>query len=232
MNLGWMFGRFESINFLIVLICINLALRNQLICLSVLLTIGTLIHEAFVFYAWPLLLATMLSKSRSYSYSSSIATFILPIFAACYLLAFGNSAADALGASRGIIHLGAFSIVDILVIPTYVLCLAYLHARFMQLNNYGFNLVSFAPYCSLILFIFGIDYYRWLTILFVCIIFSVYTQSLLSTKEVDKSICINSGFAGIPIAVVAFPFLGPAGVEYAFPAFSDFLILLRILNLL
>ena len=94
MNLGWMFGRFEFINFLIILICINLAVRNQLIYLSVLLTIGTLIHEAFVFYAWPLLLATMVSKSRSYSFSSSIATFMLPVFAACYLLAFGNSAAD------------------------------------------------------------------------------------------------------------------------------------------
>ena len=231
MNLGWMFGRFEAINFLIMLVCINLVVRKKLIYVSVLLAIGTLIHEAFVFYAWPLILAPMLSRSLSYSYKNAIAVLILPSVVAFYLLVFGNSAADALGAYRGLIHLGTFSAIDILVIPAYILSLAYLHAKYLQLNNYDFDIISFSPYLSLMLFIFGIDYYRWLTILFVCIIFSVYTQSLVSKKEGQESTYINGIFPLSLVLFVGFPFLGPAGVEFAFPAFSDFLILFRTFNL-
>ena len=173
----------------------------------------------------------MLSRSLSCSYKNAIAVLILPSVVAFYLLVFGNSAADALGAYRGVIHLGTFSAIDMLVIPAYILSLAYLHAKYLQLNSYDFNIISFSPYFSLVLFIFGIDYYRWLTIFFVCIIFSVYAQSLLSKKEGHEIICINGVFPISLVLFVGFPFLGPVGVEFAFPAFSDFLILFRTFNL-
>jgi hypothetical protein len=222
MNYGWMFGRFEVFNYLIVLICLNLIYTQHILITSILLMIALLIHEASIFYVLPILLA----YSLGYLTYKKVLLVFTPVFCLAFLLAaYGNSSVNALGADREFFEIKPFIYYELIVIFTYISsisALQYIHRSFYK---YDLSLVTVAPYATLLLYFFGVDVYRWITIFFTMTLIAMFIEE--PKQEINATHTkLNKKLLILSLSTLLMSPLGPLGVVHMYPAFTNLLTLL------
>jgi len=229
MNLGWLLGYFETINYGVMVLAIFLIFRNRLFLASLALSVGILIHESFLFVGLPMCAAVLIAKSNNVKLGNLLSLMFVPLGLSVYLLFFGASNIQAMGANRtNLVQPMRFSLIDYSVILLFLGSLFFLHARAFKKMGLRWDALFFAPYIGCTLFLMGVDYMRWISIIFVSVIASIFTASIVHRKQIvwqENSISKAELFA---LAICAFPFLGPLGNTHAFLAFQQILTLIGI----
>jgi hypothetical protein len=183
-------GRFDLVNYLVLLGVIWLALRGAVVAAALGLVAGILIHEAFVLYAAPLGLAVAWRAARRTRTWPGSAARIAPmalaaVAAALAILSFGNSdraAALDVGTGayvwrRGLIEIGThLPPAQIAVLAVSWLALAVIVAASCRGRSDASGVFIAAALCPLALNLFGIDHGRWLTIGFVMLVINLAVQ--------------------------------------------------------
>ena len=131
---------------------------------------------------------------------------------------------SALGANRGLVDTRQFEITDS-VLFLYFFLIIFNHIYVLKKLKLKITFFDIAPYLTLSLFIFGLDYARWIGILFYIVIISIYIR----VKDIKKKSFYKFEFK-ITSFCLAFPFFGPIGIVYAYPIFNNFLQLIEKLN--
>ena len=228
MQIGYTFGRFEHVNFFLILACITLIDKRKYYLSSFLITCGLLIHEAFLIYGIPLIFIYSIEKFKKIDIKKISILFIPVISIALYLVFFGNSEKaallSALGANRGLVDIRQFEISDS-VLFLYLYLIIFNHIYVLKKLKLQITLFDVAPYLSLSLFILGLDYARWIGILFYLVIISIYIR----VKDIKKRSVYKFEFTFSSFCL-AFPFFGPVGIVYAYPIINNFLQLIGRLN--
>jgi hypothetical protein len=246
MQLGWSFGRFEYLNYAIIIFLLLFNDKLNAFIMSLLLCLGVLIHEAFIFYGWPIVFAVLMQTKLKQgdnainSLKETLLVFCIPIGVAVWLFFFGSVDINAMGASRDIIELPTYSFLaksnlitnlshtDVTLI--YCVTVFYIAAIFLlqrtlyKINNHPVDLIFLAPYACLILYFFGIDYMRWTGILFFLVILS--TLYRYAQNEFRNRIPLSPSLV-IQLLILGFPFFGPIGIVNPFPCLRNFFILLE-----
>ena len=221
MQIGYTFGRFEHINFFLILSCITLIDKKKYYLSSILISLGLMIHEAFFIYGIPIIFIYSLEKLKKLDIKKLSVLFLPVIFLAIYLDFYGNSEKaqllSALGANRGFVDIRQFEIIDS-VLFSYLILIISNHVYVLKKLKLKITYFDIAPYLTLLLFIFGLDYARWIGILFYIIIISIYVR----LKSINKKYVDNFEFR-FDSFWLAFPFFGPVGIVYAYPIFNNFL---------
>ena len=219
-QIGYTFGRFEHINFLIIILAINMIEKNKYLFASLALLCGILIHEAFFIYGLPLVFTYALEKFNNFDIKKLSILFIPAILITIFLAFFGNSEKallmSAVGAKRGFFITRSLVESDIAIF-FYVYLIIVNHIYILRRLELQFNLLDLTPYCSLSLFFFGIDFARWIGILFFIVILSIYTRLKNVKPYKDYKFNFNASYI-----FLAFPLLGPIGVIYAYPIITNF----------
>ena len=221
MQFGYTFGRFEQINYLILLLSINLISKKKFYLASIFISFGLLIHEAFLIYGLPLIICKIISRKTSKLRLKQLLIIFLPVsLLSIYLALFGNSQEAsmllAVGASREIIQTRSLMISDIFIFLNIFLILL-THLSIIKKLNLRLTALDYAPYSCLILFFLGIDYARWVGILFFIIFISLYERLKESNFKIRSIIRFN--FSSY---LLAFPLLGPLGIGYSYPLIKNF----------
>jgi hypothetical protein len=228
MQIGYTFGRFEHINFFLIIAGIKLIDKNKYYLSSLIITCGLLIHEAFFIYGVPLILIYSIEKFKKIDIKKISILFIPVISFAIYLAFYGNSEKaallSALGANRGLVDIRQFEITDS-VLFLYLYLIIINHIYILKNLKLKITYFDFAPYLTLSLFILGLDYARWIGILFYLIIISIY----IKVKDIKKQSVYKFELRFTSICL-AFPFFGPIGIVYAYPVFNNFLQLIGRIN--
>ena len=229
MNLGWLIGYFETINYGVMVLAIFLIFRNRLFLASLALSVGILIHESFLFVGLPLCAAVFVTKSNNLKLANLLSLMFVPLGLSIYLLFFGASNIQAMGASRTTLFQPMhFSLIDYSISLLFLGSLFFLHARAFKMMGLRWDALFFAPYIGCALFLMGVDYMRWISIIFVSVIASIFSASMVHRQQIvwqENSIGRAELFA---LVLCAFPFLGPLGNTHAFLAFHQILTLIGI----
>lgn len=229
MNLGWLLGYFETINYGVMVLAIFLTFRNRLFLASLALMVGILIHESSLFVGLPICAAVLFTKSNKVKLGDLLSLMFVPLGVSVYLLLFGASNIQAMGANRtDIFQPMRFSLIDYSVTLIFLGSLLFLHVRTFKIMGLRWDALFFAPYIGCALFLMGVDYMRWISIIFVSVIISIFLASLVHRPQIvwqENSIGKAELFA---LSICAFPFLGPLGNTQAFLAFRQILTLIGI----
>lgn len=243
MQLGWCFGRFEYLNYSIIILFLLLKDRLNNFVISCLLSMGVLIHEAFIFYGWPiiavLLIQTKCNKNNGWTnYLEIIGIFFMPICIALWLLFFGNLEAHAMGASRGIFeiptcyflttnnlipyisYLDIFSIYVVSIF--YIITIFFFQRNIYKLNKQPLDLMFLAPFFCLFLYMLGVDYMRWTGIMFFLVCLTILYR--YANNEFHTPVTVNRSLL-IQLVILGFPFFGPIGIINPFPCLRNLLIM-------
>ena len=218
LNVGWDFGRLDWINFSLLYVSIYLSKNRNFLYSSIVSSLGIWVHEAFLFYGIPLVVTNIVSTSGKPLYST-LKYLFMPTLLALYLLFEGNpTTVDAYGANRGLFQYQGFDILVYSLSAYYIFLISIFHFNYSRKENY---LHLIAPFGTLILFVLGIDYMRWITIFFFTSIFALITHKESSNRPSAPR------YIGVLVllSISLVPF-GPLGVVKPFPAFRDFLQLL------
>lgn len=228
MQVGYTFGRFEHINFFLILACITLIDKRKYYLSSILISCGLLIHEAFFIYGIPLIFIYSVEKFKRIAIKKLSILFIPVICLALYLAIYGNSEKaallSALGANRGLVDIRQFEITDSALFLYLFLTISN-HIYVLKKLKLKITYFDITPYLTLSLFIFGLDYARWIGILFYLVIISIYIR----VKDIKKKPVYKFEFKFTSFCL-AFPFFGPVGIVYAYPIINNFLQLIERLN--
>jgi hypothetical protein len=84
-----------------------------------------------------------------------------------------------------------------------------------------------APYATFLLFLFGVDIYRWHTILLTMVVISATIKLSCAANLQNPQVLQKNKLFLASALILSFPFFGPAGVVTRFPAFQNFLTLLE-----
>lgn len=225
MNFGWMFGRFEFLNYILLIACLFLAERNKLHLVALLSCVALLIHEAYLFYGLPMTIAFFCVKKINLR--TIIKTFIIPILLSVYLAVYGNSEVNALGSKRGIFEIYNFAWIDIFILSIYAVSIVMLHKMVYSSVNAKPDVLFAAPYATFLLFLFGVDIYRWHTILLTMVVISATIKLSCAANLQNPQVLQKNKLFLASALILSFPFFGPAGVVTRFPAFQNFLTLLE-----
>lgn len=235
MQFGCNFGRFEFINYLIIILSVFSIARFNCIFISPLMVVGLLVHEAFIFYGWPLVFSVVLDKKLKEgkglirSVIEVFGVFAIPVIFAVLLFFFGNSNVNAEGANRAVFEVLPFYYKNNIpylahsVAFVYILTIFCFHKYVYNSNKHPIDSFFLAPYACLSLFLFGIDYMRWSAILFFVVCFSLLYK--YTNNEFNASIKFGPAMI-ISLSILGFPFLGPIGTIRPFPALQNFVYLL------
>ena len=217
-------GRFDIINMLIFVNIIFLLFSNKVLTATVLSCCAILIHEAFVIYALPIIFSLQLSNTSNYSKSkymtlSNLMFYIMPICLAVSLALFGNNdqvsnlniSSGANVWSRSLFEPKFGQDIFDMTILFVIVCILYLWLFvFYKCNSGKLDLLFFSSFCSATLFLFGVDYARWCSIIFMVII-SVVTIKIRMNKW-----ALNVTNFRLGMGVFLLP-LGPIGITNFFP---------------
>lgn len=213
MNLGWLFGYFETYLHFFFALSIYLAIQGRVLSVLILSFVALLIHSSYLFYALPLVLAVLITSGVRMTRLLLPAAIILILVT--LLFVYGNSDIDAMGASRGIVQVLDFEFVTYAVTGLYIILLFWVHWRIFSRLDIGRGMLFWAPYSSLLLFVMGVDYMRWITMLFVAVILSVLSAMV---QEKNQYATRLSKLDWMTMSILAIPVLGPIGNTRAFEA--------------
>lgn len=218
LNIGWNFGRFDFVNFVILYAALLGVKRRSYITSSLLSVVAICIHEAFIFYGIPIIFASIISRSESNTIKNLGSFILLPTLITAYLFLYGSSnEVNALASSRPLIQYQGFDWVSYSVSIYYVIFSSLMYVNFVRKK---LDILSISPFATFSLFLLGVDYMRWVTLFIISCFMSIFMMDE-SKKELDYRI-------GLPtIALVIMLPLGPLGVVKPFPAFEDFLMLIQ-----
>lgn len=216
-------GRYDHFNYLVVAGIVACLANRRLGVASATLAAGVLLHEAVFFYALPLVLAAVWTEKVSLAKAAALA--VAPVAAMALVVLFGNASAEAMATLPAAVSGGAevwergifepakdFGIRDSMILALYLALLAGLIMRYAMASG-GPRLILMLPViCCLPLFGLGIDYFRWVHLMFVSFI---ATAILLARQAPVHSTSMTTWDKGLVLAL-AIP-VGPFGVEWGLP---------------
>ena len=221
-------GRYDIINAVIFIAAVAAVLRSWMLLAAVLCCVGTLVHEAFFVYAFPVVLAlaatTLWRADAAGRRRLLIPTLLLAAAsAACALLVFlfGNDpdvAAYAQGPGamvwrRRLLDISFSkrgSTSDLVMLVIMLLIMYAWFIRFYRTNAGRFDLLFAAGFAPLALFVLGTDYARWSALVFFALLSIVVIKSRIDGWRMHPTDLRFGMF------VFLMP-LGPVGVDYLLP---------------
>jgi hypothetical protein len=221
-------GRYDIINAVIFIAAVVAVLRFWMLLAAVLCCVGTLVHEAFFVYAFPVVLAlavTLLWRADAAGRRRLLIPTLLlaAASAACGLLVFlfGNDpdvAAYAQGPGamvwrRGLLDISFSkrgSMSDLVMLVIMLLIMYAWFIRFYRTNAGRFDFLFAAGFAPLALFVLGTDYARWSALVFFALLSVVLIKSRIDGWRMRPADLRYGMF------VFLVP-LGPVGVDYLFP---------------
>ena len=249
-NLGYDFGRLDHVN--IVLLALSLiALRTErlavgavLACLSTVAAL--LVHEAYLFYGLPLLIALGLlrfdSRSRYPRLAPAIGIAVSAILTLFALWRWGRYEGTrsgfvagldgALDPSHNVLHVwsrslaenlayvgarlsnGLFTIAEIMAVVALALAMLMLLVAVYRGNRVRLDLAVLAPLAVLPLFVLGIDYARWVALLWLMVV-TIITHGVATGRF--ERLLEPPANVGLTVVLAASLSLGPIGTVHLFP---------------
>lgn len=220
-------GRYDVINLYLLVAALFGIAHGRIALASVLASIGVLVHEAFVVYGLPLILALQYSRMRAVPGRpravpelAAIALLITgPVACALAIVVLGNSAAVTrlrYGTGQEVWERGLFEVSfgeTPLEAVVLVLVLASLYgwlAAFYRRNKGGFDVFALASLAPLGLFLLGVDCARWTALCFMTILVVVLIKIQLQGWTLEA----RSLRYGMFLALLPW---GPIGITDLFP---------------
>lgn len=225
----WSFdtGRLDHLNFILLALCASALLREKYFLSGSLAAFGVLVHEAFAIYAVPSLIFIEIARARARKNHTGVmklSILIGPAFVAfASVVIWGNIenptdlqklATFYNGSSvwdRGFMEPAlSLSFLSYLTIVIYI-ALTYILFFRLAIANGGAWATALIFVTPLVLFVAGIDYARWLHIIFISLILVMIAmpkQSIMPTR-LEKICCI----------ILCIP-LGPIGITTVLPYLS------------
>lgn len=228
LHLGFDVGRYDHFNLLFMAVSLLLLKRRKCIyAIPILTALGVLVHEAYVIYAVPVLTALLWLRSKRVAILNGIVAISL-VFA---VVTWGDPSThmegeilsrpevipeavsilsanvkDTLFSSLSYVLMEIFRRPWDFVLPVLILsgyAAVYLHST-KDLPLY----VRLSPFTGLLLFVFGYDYPRWVSILVILLLFLMALSGATVPRKVRK----------LSLLLMATTLLGPLGAgHYAFP---------------
>ena len=216
-------GRYDHFNYLVIAGIIACLMGGRFALASLIMTAGILLHEAVFFYALPLMIAAIWLKRKPLAEAALLA--VGPVAAMALVVLFGNASAELMARLPAAISGGAevwgrsilepaynFGVRNAIILAVYLALLMGLVLRYAMTSG-GPSLMLMLPViCCLPLFGLGIDYFRWVHLMFVAF---MSTAILLALQAPGRPIAMTTWDKGLVLAL-ATP-AGPIGVEWGLP---------------
>lgn len=182
-------GRLDYLNYVLMGLCMMFANQRRALPLAVLLAVGVLVHEAFFIYAVPAVLAVYwrrLQLNGSAQTVAATAAVLLPALTAALAVYLYGNAPGVLdlpyGYGQPVWARDLFELslrhplwqYAVFIYGNSVLVLLLL--AFYRQNQRRPDLAFFAALTPLSLYLFGIDYGRWLAVEFIVVIGTICTH--------------------------------------------------------
>jgi hypothetical protein len=255
LHLGYDAGRFDQITLVItIVILLLLTSRSKytLFIVPILLTIGLLIHEAFLFINIPIILAVIIYEIKKKNYKKLflyqvIITIVIVMIALLMYGSVDKETLDLLIAKAGYQNgeYGYLSIltrsllenirvtlsnytyigvwVDIMITLSVIAVYIYLYfstfKRFIKKNIFIF-LICISPFLIFIMFLLGIDFHRWFSLLIInlFLVFPYLIKELNIQNIYQRFSELERKF--VKVGYILF-ILGPIGVVNSLPYVSQ-----------
>ena len=245
-HLGYDLGRFDLHGLVISLLVIVAARSGYFFFGSLLCALAILIHEAFFFMFFPILLCIMCFEQarRSVKTLRAVSVALIPTLAALILVLLFGKYEPGYDALRSYFiehisepHLGALSVLtrgsaenvmwtlasylemkrwaDLVLGFAYLFFFARFFFQFHRLNGLQLDLLSYSPFASLALFVFGSDFFRWIALLVINM--SVVLVYKLSQRAVGERAEIVLPGERVILFLILPSLLGPIGSTRLFP---------------
>ena len=220
-------GRFDLINIILLIVALHLVKLRQLGLTTVISVLALLIHEAFFVYGIPLIVAFALqgrNKNDPNSYSLKLVAYVSSVACVAVLIYLYGSSEKILKSDLGIGGVAWSRAVlqpnfDLSVIEAglCILILMGLYGwlyHFYKKNNGRIDWIFLATLAPLSLFLLGLDYARWCSLIFCTVLIAV------ALKVLQSKWIINMDKAGWIILLFMMP-VGPVGVTEFFPVLKS-----------
>lgn len=230
-QMGYDSGRLDHFNLLLMAAAFGFIASGRYVLAALALAIGLLIHEAIVFFALPLICAIALHGRRTLVAPASEMirglVALVPVgIALALLVAKGNAPAHVEALLPPELSLGAYPWsravlepqlnmlpVEYATIAFYTIVPYLLLEGYYRANRLPRDLLYWAAFAPLALFLLGVDYARWTHLVFV----GVSTTILLQAIKPGLS---RFDVRAVPLRPALYLFaapLGPIGVEKILP---------------
>jgi len=217
-------GRYDHFNYLILASIVWFTARRQPMYASVALTAGILVHEAIFFYAMPLIILAITAERESLLKMSLM--MCGPVIALACVIFWGNADPATLASlpkavsggvqvwERGVLEPAQnFGIRNSLILAYFVVLVPVLMIRY-ALSTGVRPLILLLPFiCCLPLFGLGIDYFRWVHLMFVSFL---AMSILLALRAPSRQAIRMTRFDKALGLALSIP-LGPVGVDWGLP---------------
>lgn len=223
MQMSYDIGRYDHLNFVLLIFAMYAILEKQIFLGGIILAIGVFNHEAIFFFGVPVAFAA--ASLTLHDFRKALSALVPPVFAIAYILFFGNLDADislllssdvADGAkvwSRGVfqpnfnLSLESYLLVTFFSLAPY----AFLYLAYKE-NELRLDLLFWSTLSPLALFVLGIDYFRWTQLIMV----TVLTATFIIWKQGNRKI-IKLNFVSKAVALLYVLPLGPIGIASGLP---------------
>lgn len=235
MHFGFDFGRFDLINYALLLFVLRQILTkptNTHYLVSLLIPLGILIHETFIFIHLPLLLMTAawLAKTHQKKHYVALGITQLALAVSTFLIVFIFGGIDQLPptAFAAFQHI-SFQPIQENILYTMADLKANLSPIYLVILLIGYIGINTAIYYQLFkkyplawlpvigilpLFIIGVDIYRWTAHLVFNMMLVIPIGALLTKSDQDgPNLTFLRGQKPLPILLIGLSILGPLGVH-------------------
>ena len=220
-------GRFDHLNYLILVLCIILIAKQKLILAGFAAAFGILVHEAFFIYGVPIMIAYAVSK-REEPWRFYVLLFTV-LYCAVIVLFYGNAsvAPDSILSEDVTFGMEVWSRgLFIRKLPLsaihYVIIIPYIFSSYLLLyiiytnNNLKFDWIFASTFFPFALFVVGEDYFRWSHIVMMVVIAAIFIKSTEGPLRFSSP---KLRLRDAPLLLLILP-LGPIGVDMGFPVAS------------
>lgn len=227
MEIGFLFGSFDLLLLLCGVFGMLAIFRSHWLVGGLLAACGVLVHEAFIFFGFPLILAAIFQVSKAkwkvHAPIGGILASIAPIGVVTVAIYISDDSrlVSIAGFGRGLFQpqLSPFPIMVAVVLVGCCGVTLFL-LRSVICNRYRFWLV--VPFLTLPLFALGTDQMRWISMIFQSTLVVLIYLSVVS--DVDILVILGGSRLGkVAVMLCCVPLLGPIGITTPFPVVEDFI---------